>query len=94
MWQTAENCFYCGVLAGRNTVTSNEELWALFEKGVSIDEMKAVLSTYDDDTYVSVIPIVQPLSSYGYEINDGYRNMIAKKFGINDLHTTVEELTK
>lgn len=63
VWQMGSNSYSFGVLSGTNRGTTNKELWSL--RGVSADQMKAILSTYDiDEDEISIIPFQHPLSSY------------------------------
>ncbi len=59
----AQNSYSFGVLSGTNRYKSPEELWNL--KGVSAEEMKAILSTYDmDEQNIYIYPWQNPISSY------------------------------
>ena len=63
VWQMAPDSWSCGVLPGTNREKTPEELWNM--KGTTIEEMRAILSTYDipkDD--IIVIPWQNPISSY------------------------------
>lgn len=70
-WQMAENSYSFGLLSGTNRSKTSEELMSL--KGVSAEEMRAILSTYNiPQENICVIPIIQPYSSYLYKIDDDY----------------------
>ena len=63
VWQMAPNSYSCGVLSGTNRNKTPEEMAKL--KGASIDEMKAILTTYaipKED--IIIIPWQNPISSY------------------------------
>lgn len=63
VWQMAPNSYSFGLLMGTNRSKTFEELWNL--KGVSAEDMRIILSTYDiDESYVSIIPWQNPFSSY------------------------------
>lgn len=63
VWQMAPNSYFCGVMEGTNRNKTLEEIMSL--KGAAIDEMKAILSTYDiPKENISVIPWQNPISSY------------------------------
>ena len=63
VWQMAPNSYSCGVMMGTNRSKTLEELMNL--KGAGIDEMKAILSSYDiPKENISVIPWQNPISSY------------------------------
>ena len=63
VWQLAPNSWSCGVMEGTNREKTMEELMNL--KGASVDDMKAILASYDipkEDIFV--IPWQNPISSY------------------------------
>ena len=63
VWQMAEGSYSCGLMLGTNRNKTLEELVNL--KGASIEEMRAILSTYDiDENDVFIIPWQNPISSY------------------------------
>ena len=63
VWQMAEGSYSCGLMLGTNRNKTLEELVNL--KGASIEEMRAILSTYDiDENDVFIIPWQNPVSSY------------------------------
>ena len=71
VWQLAPESYSFGVMEGTNRNKTGEELWSL--KGATLDEMRAILSTYDiPNEHIFVMPIQQPYSSYLYEINEAY----------------------
>ncbi len=81
VWQLAENSYSCGVLPGTNRNKTNEEIWGLMTKSASIEEMKAILSTYDiPDENIAIIPCVQPISSYFYPIDEQYTQAVTALF--------------
>ncbi len=63
VWQMAPNSYSCGVLPGTNRGKTLEEL--LNMKGTTIEEMRALLSTYEiPKEDIIVIPWQNPISSY------------------------------
>ena len=63
VWQMAPNSYSCGVMEGTNREKTLEEMMNL--KGASIEEMKAILSSYvipRED--IIIIPWQNPISSY------------------------------
>ena len=63
VWEMAQGDYNCGLMSGTNRDKDYEELFSL--KGASIEEMKAILSTYDiDEDSIIIIPWQNPLSSY------------------------------
>lgn len=81
VWQMAENSYECGLMSGTNRNKTEEEIWDLHKKPLSIEEAKLILKELgaDKDRYF-VIPVIQPYSSYRYEIDDAYREKIRKLF--------------
>ena len=75
VWQMSQNSYSCGVLPGTNRIKSNVEIYGL--KGISIRDMKAILSTYNiPETDIVVISFRHPFSSYWYEVDDTYTNRV------------------
>ena len=63
VWQMSEKSYYFGVMPGTNREKTFQELWNL--RGVTAEEMKAILASYDiEEENVFVIPYQNPLSSY------------------------------
>lgn len=63
VWQMAQGSYSFGVLPGTNREKTFEELMNL--KGVSAEDMRQILSSYDlDREDIIVIPYQNPLSSY------------------------------
>jgi hypothetical protein len=63
VWQMGANSYCCGVMGGTNRTKSLEELMNL--KAATVDEMKAILSTYDIAKENIIISMWQnPISSY------------------------------
>lgn len=81
VWQMAENLYYCGLMFGTNRNKFDDEIFALQEKALTVDETKTLLNEMGvkKDSIV-IYPIVQPYSSYLYEIDDEYRNNVSKLF--------------
>ena len=66
VWQMGPNSYSCGVLPGTNREKTLEELMKL--KGVTIAEMRTILSTYDiEEKDIIIIPWQNPVSSYTAE---------------------------
>lgn len=81
VWQMAENSYRCGLLGGTNREKTQEEIWSLEFKSLSIEQAKAILDelgTDKDD--IVVVPVSQPYSSYAYEIDDEYRQKVTALF--------------
>ncbi|NLZ56184.1 MAG: hypothetical protein GX900_05930 [Clostridiaceae bacterium] len=75
VWQMSQNSYSCGVLPGTNRIKSNVEIYGL--KGISIRDMKAILSTYNiPEIDIVVISFRHPFSSYWYEVDDTYTNRV------------------
>lgn len=81
VWQMADGVYYCGLMFGTNRNKTHEEILALQEKALTVDETKALLSDLNvsNDTVV-IYPIAQPYSSYLYAIDDAYRQKVSALF--------------
>ncbi len=63
VWQMAKDSYSFGVLPGTNREKTLEELMNM--RGVSADEMRMILSSYDiDKSNIMIIPWLNPISSY------------------------------
>ena len=81
VWQIAEESYRCGIMSGTNRNKTEEEIWELQEKSLSVDEAKALLNELGiNRTDIIVIPIAQPYSSYLYEIDNEYTERVTKLF--------------
>lgn len=81
VWQMAENSYYCGLMFGTNRNKFDDEIFALQEKALTVDETKALVNEMSvNKDAVIIYPIAQPYSSYLYEIDDEYRNNVSKLF--------------
>lgn len=82
VWEMAEDSFRCGMLSGTNRNKTDEEIWDLATRSLSISEAKKILDHLKiDNSSFFVIPVVQPVSSYQYEINGAYAEKVKKAFG-------------
>lgn len=86
VWQNAENAFHCCAL---NPSDNHYTDW--FSRGASVDEMKQILAYYSTQEAlaaagttkppeITVVPCIQPLSSYLYEIDDAYISKLEELF--------------
>ncbi|MDO5405979.1 MAG: hypothetical protein Q4F28_01450 [Eubacteriales bacterium] len=81
VWQMAENSYRCGMMSGTNRNKTDEEIWGLQEKSLSVEETKAILNEIGvEENSIIVIPIAQPYSSYLYEIDDAYKEKVLDLF--------------
>lgn len=81
VWEMAEDSYHCGMMSGTNRNKTDEEIWDLAKKSLSIEEAKMILNELGvkkEDVFI--IPVVQPISSYRYEIDDAYREKVRKLF--------------
>jgi hypothetical protein len=81
VWEMAEGSYHCGMMSGTNHNKTDEEIWDLAKKSLSIEEAKMILNELGvkkEDVFI--IPVVQPISSYRYEIDDAYREKVRKLF--------------
>jgi hypothetical protein len=72
VWQMAAGSYSCGLLAGQ---PDEHELIQLLQlRGASVDEMKAILTSYRlRGNQITIEPTTMAYSSYFYKIDDGYR---------------------
>ena len=81
VWQMAEGSYDCGLMNGTNRNKTKEEIWGLASKPLSVEETKLILNELGiRKENWSIIPVVQPYSSYAYEIDDAYREKVKKLF--------------
>ena len=81
VWEMAEGSYQCGMMSGTNRNKTDEEIWALAERPLTIEEAKLILKELGiGQRYFIVIPVVQPVSSYRYVIDDAYREKVNKLF--------------
>lgn len=76
VWQMAESFYSCALISGTD---ERSEIEIGMMKGVTIEEMRLILSTYyearDCDIepeQIEVVPFQNPISSYAYEIDEAY----------------------
>jgi hypothetical protein len=81
VWQMSQDSYLCGLMSGTNRNKTDEEIAALSEKALEINEAKAILDYLGvKGTYIIVIPVIQPYSSYLYEIDEAYTEKVRKLF--------------
>lgn len=81
VWEMAEGSYLCGMMSGTNRMKSEEEIWDLAKNPLSVEDAKLILNERGiDKEYWTIIPVVQPYSSYRYEIDDAYREKVKKLF--------------
>lgn len=95
IWQEAEDAYSCGLLPGKNTDYTKEELWKLQKSPATLDEMQTIVSFYTRQGMVSkdditVNALVMPHSSYYYTVDDEYIRSLNDLFWLNVLPTKVE----
>ena len=79
IWQMSENNYRCYLTNTHIDATSDESF--AFEKGATMEEMRAILSTYDIDRKdITIRTEVNLLSSYYYKIDDEYRARVKELF--------------
>ena len=82
IWQMSENNYSC-YLANTSMEAISDNSFA-YNVGATIAEMRAILTTYDiEQKDITVQPVINPLSSYGYRIDDAYRAKIKELFWEN-----------
>ncbi len=95
IWQEAEGAYSCGLLPGKNTDYTKEELWKLQKSPATLDEMRTIVSDYAEQGMVSkdditVNALVMPHSSYYYTVDDEYIRSLNDLFWLNVLPTEDE----
>lgn len=79
IWQMSANNYSC-YLANTSMEAISDNSFA-YDVGVSIAEMRTILTTYDiDQKDITIQPVINPLSSYYYEIDDAYRAKVKEMF--------------
>ena len=81
IWQLAEGHYSCGLGLHTNMVTPKEWIWNLHTSPATIEEMRAIVASYNiPKNQVVITPVVMPHSSYHYEINQEYREKVTGLF--------------
>jgi len=81
VWEMAEGSYHCGMMGGTNRTKTDEEIWDLAKNPISIEDAKLILNEQGiKKEYWIIMPVVQPFSSYHYEIDDAYREKVKKLF--------------
>ena len=79
VWQMGPGVLRCGLMEGTNRNKTSEEMWNL--RGVTVEEMKLILSTYDvPSDNIFLYPFLHPASSYIYSITEEYRAQLRELF--------------
>lgn len=79
VWQMSEDRYSCYLVNTAEEVLSDNSF--AYDIGTTINEMRAILTTYDiDKKDIVVQPINNSFSSYYYEINDEYRTTVKELF--------------
>lgn len=78
VWQTADNVYYCGLLPGTNRGATEDEITDLAANGATVEEMKVILSSYDDP-YESIFMKVKELLGDSPELQELHTFWTPKK---------------
>ena len=80
VWQMAEGSYSCALLSGTD---ARSEIEIGMMRGVTIEEMRLILSTYYEardceiePENIEVVPFQNPISSYAYEIDEAYTGRV------------------
>lgn len=85
VWQMAENNYRCYLTNTDMEAISDNSFAYTVKDSATIEEMKVILSSYDiDKSEITIQPVINPLSSYYYEITDAYKTKIQAMFFGND----------
>ena len=69
------------MMSGTNRNKTEEEIHALAQRPLTVEEAKLILKELGiGQEYFIVIPVVQPVSSYRYVIDDAYWEKVNKLF--------------
>lgn len=79
VWAMAPESYECGLMSGTNRSKTDLEIRSL--KPLTIEDAKLILNSLGipKEEWI-VIPVVQPHSSYLYEIDDAFREKVQKLF--------------
>ena len=81
VWEMSEGSYQCGMMNGTNRNKNEEEIWDLAGNPISIEDAKLILKEQGiDKKYWIIMPVIQPVSSYHYKIDDAYREKVKKLF--------------
>ena len=83
VWQMSTNSYYCGLLPNSDIGHTELEIFRLHFSSTSIDEMRSIVTYYypnNTQKYVTICPIIMPISSYTYNIDDKYIHKINELF--------------
>ena len=79
VWQMSKDNYSC-YLANTSMEAISDNSFA-YDVGTTIAEMRTISTTYDiDQKDITIQPVINPLSSYYYEIDDAYRAKIKELF--------------
>ena len=79
VWQMSKDNYSC-YLANTSMEAISDNSFA-YDVGTTIAEMRAILTTHNiDQKEITVQPVINPLSSYYYEIDDTYRAKVKELF--------------
>ena len=79
VWQMAEDNYRCHLANTALEAISDNSF--IYTTGATIEEMKIILSSYDigrED--ITIQPVINPISSYYYEIDEAYKEKINELF--------------
>ncbi len=81
IWEMAKDIYECHLAnTARESITDQSFVYTV--GAVTVEEMKAILTTYNVDRKdITIQPVINPLSSYLYEIDEAYTAKIKALFG-------------
>ena len=81
VWEMSEGSYQCGMMNGTNRNKNEEEIWDLVGNPISVEDAKLILKEQGiDKKYWIIMPVIQPVSSYRYKIDDAYKEKVKKLF--------------
>ena len=84
VWEMAKGIYECHLAnTARESITDQSFVYTI--GAVTVEEMKAILTTYDVDRKdITIQPVINPWSSYIYEIDEAYTAKIKALFGVEE----------
>ncbi len=100
IWQTNENSYSCGLLPGRNSPYTEQELWDLEKNATALGVMQTIISYYISNgevtkEEVTICPLVPVYSSRPMDYYETYQQELAELFwsGVPNADNPIIETT-
>ena len=91
VWQMAGGQYSCGLLPGKNSEYTQEEIWELQNSAATLSDMQEIVAYYIVNGLVTkegvtIIPCSMPHSSYAYVVDEEYQLKLETMFWSNILN--------